>query len=349
MGLFRLFLAISVLFTHVAKPNWYTGLGGELAVESFFLISGFYMSRILSTTYRSKRHFYINRALRILPIYYVVLFVTIIQLAFFAKVGIGTIFNWPDTRSEYLAFLPNISIFGSDWVQFLNLTHDALSPVGVSDGIGSASKFLVIVPAWTLGLEFTFYLIAPFVIRLSKRDLTFIVVFFFAVRILFGAFGYSQDPWSYRFIVFELPVFFLGVLAEKLKASGRFQSEISNRGIYPVVVAFYLISGFTIQHTSIEYPYLLAVTFSFTLFILLFSTNTKRDRKIGELSYPLYLCHILTISSAAAILEKLGFFGISHSRGYFEILVVALSILVAKTLLGIAIPVERVRDRIRNK
>lgn len=348
MGLFRILLAVSVLFAHVAKPNWYTGLGGELAVESFFLISGFYMSRILTTTYSSKLHFYINRSLRILPIYYFVLIATIVQLLLFAKVGIGASFDWPNTRSEYLAFFPNFSIFGSDWVQFLNSTYEGLTRVGKTDGVGSASKFLLIAPAWTLGLEFSFYLLAPFIVRLSKRDLSLIVIFFLTLRMLYWTLGYSQDPWSYRFIIFELPVFFLGVLAERVKASGQLRSEFSNKTIYLAVATFYILAGLTIQNTSIDYAYLLTLTLMFTLFVLLFSENADRDRKIGELSYPLYLCHILTISSTAAILERLGFFDLSHSRGLFEILVLVLSVFVAKVLLGIASPVERLRDKVRN-
>lgn len=347
MGLLRLLLAASVLFAHVAKPNWYTGLGGELAVESFFLISGFYMSRILTTTYSSKRKFYLNRALRILPIYYLVLIATIIQLELFAKVGIGASFNWPSTRSEFLAFLPNISIFGSDWIQFFNSTYEGLIHVGTTGGVGSASKFLLIAPAWTLGLEFTFYLFAPFIVRLSKPHLLLVVVFFFTLRIICWTFGYSQDPWSYRFIIFELPVFFLGVLAEKVKASGQIHFEFSNRTIYLSVATFYIVVGLTIQNTSVDYAYLLTLTMLFTLFVLLLSRNSDRDRKIGELSYPLYLCHILTISSAAAILDKFGFFNLSYSRGSFEILVLVLSILVARVLLGMTSPVEGLRDRIR--
>jgi peptidoglycan/LPS O-acetylase OafA/YrhL len=349
MGMLRLSLAISVLFAHTAKPNWYTGLGGELAVECFFLISGFYMSRIFSTAYKSKRNFYINRALRILPIYYFVLLATILQLVIFTILEIGENFNWPNTRSEYLAFLPNISIFGSDWIQFFNSTSEGLSQVGISEGVGSASKFLLIAPAWTLGLEFTFYLIVPFISRLSKRDLTLLVIFLFAVRILYWNLGYSQDPWSYRFIIFELPIFFLGVLAEKVKSSHRHYPKFSSRAVYSFVFAFYFSLGLTIQHTSIKYVFLLVATISFTLVVLIFSKNEDRDRKIGELSYPLYLCHILIISSSAAILEKFGFFVANHSRGYFEILVLVLSLLAAKILLGLASPVEKIRDKIRDK
>lgn len=348
MGLFRLLLAISVLFAHVAKPNWYTGLGGDLAVETFFLISGFYMSRILSTTYKSKRHFYINRALRILPIYYFVLFLTVVQLQIFASLGIGKVFEWPKTASELLAFIPNISIFGSDWVQFFNLSSGGLGPIGVSGGIGTASTFLLIAPAWTLGLELTFYLIAPFIVRLSSQYLSLTIMFLLAMRILYATFGYSQDPWSYRFIVFELPIFFLGVLAYRLKMSEKFNFRISNRAIYSAVMAFYLIVGLIIQHTNTQYAFMLMVTIFFGLFILLCSTDEDRDRRIGELSYPLYLCHILTISSTAAILEKLGFFDLSHSRGFFEILVLALSVLAAKVLLGMSSPIEKLREKIRN-
>ena len=65
LGFFRVILAIAVVLTHSQSLLGYTLLGGELAVEAFYIISGFYMSMILNEKYSSNYLFYTNRALRL--------------------------------------------------------------------------------------------------------------------------------------------------------------------------------------------------------------------------------------------------------------------------------------------
>ena len=52
-------------------------IAGNTAVKAFFIISGFYMTLVLSSKYERKRHslwlFYSNRVLRIYPMYYATL------------------------------------------------------------------------------------------------------------------------------------------------------------------------------------------------------------------------------------------------------------------------------------
>ena len=55
-------------------------MGGEIAVELFFIISGFYMSLILNEKYNTPDKiliFYKNRFLKLFPIYWTVLIFTI--------------------------------------------------------------------------------------------------------------------------------------------------------------------------------------------------------------------------------------------------------------------------------
>ena len=81
MGLLRLLLAISVITTHCGPCLGFSPLGGVEAVQTFFMISGFYMAMILTEKYRgpgSYRSFLINRFLRIYPLYWIALILTLI-------------------------------------------------------------------------------------------------------------------------------------------------------------------------------------------------------------------------------------------------------------------------------
>jgi peptidoglycan/LPS O-acetylase OafA/YrhL len=93
MGLIRLLLAISVVLVHSPIINeWHSIpiVGGELAVESFFMISGFYMAMVLTENYysddrptsRAYGAFLLSRILRIYPTYLIVLLSAILFLLF---------------------------------------------------------------------------------------------------------------------------------------------------------------------------------------------------------------------------------------------------------------------------
>ncbi len=88
MGTVRFLLAIAVVLTHTgAEFNFIEE--AHLAVEMFFLASGFLISFILreSNTYRSDlSRFYLNRALRLYPIYYVVLLLSTFGFLLFPSI-----------------------------------------------------------------------------------------------------------------------------------------------------------------------------------------------------------------------------------------------------------------------
>jgi hypothetical protein len=71
MGTIRVLLAFAVIFSHTGS---HVLVGGEAALQCFYLISGFLISYILQNTaaYGNLSNFYLNRFLRIYPMYWVV-------------------------------------------------------------------------------------------------------------------------------------------------------------------------------------------------------------------------------------------------------------------------------------
>jgi len=80
MGIIRLILALTVVAAHSTAIFGSTLVGGKIAVQSFYIISGFYMSLILNEKYVGKFNSYFlflsNRFLRLFPIFWVVLILT---------------------------------------------------------------------------------------------------------------------------------------------------------------------------------------------------------------------------------------------------------------------------------
>jgi peptidoglycan/LPS O-acetylase OafA/YrhL len=91
MGLLRFILAIGVVFSHTGMAWGFTTLGGSIAVQAFYIISGFYIALILNEKYidqnNSYKLFITNRFLRIYPIYWLVLLLTVLSAFALAQWG----------------------------------------------------------------------------------------------------------------------------------------------------------------------------------------------------------------------------------------------------------------------
>src|SRR5678816_3051036 len=71
LGLIRVLLAMAVLFGHLPILDVHI-IGAALAVQAFFIVSGFYMALVLSGKYSGQAGlFYSNRLLRLTPTYFV--------------------------------------------------------------------------------------------------------------------------------------------------------------------------------------------------------------------------------------------------------------------------------------
>lgn len=307
MGILRTCLALCVLICHSPhKPGEYWPMSGTLAVQAFFVISGFYMALILTEKYRDKiKLFYSNRILRLIPLYLVVAFLSLVLILI-----VGRESNFWFIKAQHLnplsailLALSNITLIGQDWLMFLGLDYDGWlyftsnfyqEPV-------PAYKFLLVPQAWTVGVELAFYAFAPWLIRLRAHWLVAVATGSMILRaVLVFGFHLDKDPWSYRFFPTELVFFVAGILAyrayRRMKQSGlSFPSWAAwlavalQIGMY---ATWYQLSA--VWGNSYVIPMLLV---AFTLPVVFTATKNNRiDRYIGELSYAIYITHILTIN-----------------------------------------------------
>jgi peptidoglycan/LPS O-acetylase OafA/YrhL len=292
MGSLRLFLALSVAFGHFGMPLGFPT--SDIAVQSFFVISGFYMALVLNEKYGPGSYwlFISNRLLRLWPTYLVVMVLS------FAIAG-----NWRPIASLDLPSLlyfaaSQIFIVGQETYFFLFVSHGAfgftLHPSGMP---GLLYTFAPVPQAWTLGLEFYFYLLAPFVVRKGPAIIAAIIAASLIFRIaLLWAFGFGGEPWTYRFFPSEIALFMTGSLAYyAYAASGDEQRRRVN--LMLIVVAAVLCTCLAFSKWD-GIPRLASLSLLAAVIIgvpRLFERTGKIawDRYLGELSYPLYICHFL--------------------------------------------------------
>ncbi|HUQ61107.1 acyltransferase [Lentzea sp.] len=166
--------AVLVVFFHYGGPDWLQGWAG---VQLFFVLSGFLITTLMLREERrngriSLKEFYLRRGFRILPVYFVVLLVTVVSSALygtFTSNGIG----------------PALKYF----LSFTNEFADS-SPYGQS---------------WSLGIEQKFYLVWPLVaialgtVVLKRRAGAAVLGMLLALVVVNFTAGHSNPGWPLHY------------------------------------------------------------------------------------------------------------------------------------------------------
>ena len=283
----RFLLATIVLYVHsyallygegkqepfVKLANFQLGLG-SLAVYGFFVLSGFFMIQSLESNDSLLRYFK-NRALRILPAFWLSLLISSFVLAPILAENF-------DIKSAINFFFKAgfFHIFGYAWTINGVFPHNPMI-----DGINGSM--------WTLKHEIALYILLPFIVYLThkKRILLFFV---FAVFFILAFTNINSN-----FILFNIPCcrawvlaaneypsfivfsayFFAGVILYKYR-----EFIIASKRIWFMCFALFIIALF--------FGNLKIITlFVFAYLIILFGSNYKKKifSRTGDYSYGMYI------------------------------------------------------------
>jgi len=356
MGLIRFILAVSVVIAHTNPFFGITMVGGQIAVEAFYIISGFYMSLILTEKYIGKNGsfslFISNRLLRLMPIYWVVLIISLLFCLFSSQILSDSGFAldlyqkfYVNTKSLIFLVITHLIVIGQDVVMFLGLNPDGslFFTSNFQTTNPQLHHFLLLPQAWTIGIEICFYLIAPFVLKLNwKWILTALLVSFGVRMYIFYGIGLTNDPWTYRFFPSELMFFLIGYFSYKISVYLK-DKNISKYIVWTnlVIIVFYTLFFYDIPTFGLSDSVKEVIYYIYLALIIPMLFNyfkkSKLDNSIGELSYPIYLSHSLIIMVFAVT-------GISFSKQ--GLYVVPATIAFAYLLnITIANPIEKLRQK----
>lgn len=288
-GLFRYGLAILVVVGHLwpqLAPK-----SGTYAVFSFYMLSGYLMTYVIREVYglsfSGMKRFLLNRFLRIYPPYWVVMGFTIFLLWLipFSGVFIDPAVKIP---SDFIHWLANIIIFGlASGVTEFHMSGERLVSVG-----------------WSLHIELCFYVLM--VVVLVRRD--WIILLWFILSTLYTiwmvTYGYSWQDRYFTLAAASLPFSMGSGMYLLFKYKKNIFELKSNRLllIFPLVFMIHALSS-RILYGEASSPmglgFYISLILSFFALQSLLSINSNGfrlsvwDRFFGDLSYPLFLTHII--------------------------------------------------------
>lgn len=313
MGLLRTLLALSIVIHHSFPLYGITLLGREPALKAFYVISGFYMALILNEKYIGKNDgyklFITNRFFRIFPSYWLILGVTLLFNYFFLHLNF--------LKEGFVRIVSDLTLIVRP--DFLQINTDYRLP-------------LTLPQAYTLVIELYFYLVVPFIARRTTKSILWLSFLALTMHfIVYTILRIHHQPIGDWFFPEVIIYFLFGVLAYKLYVKIKPQ-KISTKILYSIfsfiliLTIGYSFIPFNLRFTSLiivkEWAYVLLVMVSIPY---LFKLTNKMfwDKIIGELSYPIYLSHLLVISVLATI------FSIKSNQSSSTLIIILLTLLIS--------------------
>ncbi len=277
-------------------------VGPRNAVQLFYITSGFLISYVLTERggYENKVTFYLSRCLRLYPLYLAVASLTLV-IYLLANPQFFELHRDMPLSANISLTLANFLLFGQDWIMFSAVhSGDLVFATNFNNSDFALWKGLLVPQAWSLGVELSFYLIAPFVLPRRKLLLALLVCsLLLRVALVVNGIG-TNDPWTYRFFPTELAFFLVGSLSHQilLPLYRKFFGGALGKSS---LVATVVLAAFSVLYFVVPVSGLYKAPILFSCFILFlpltfaFQNQYKLDGKIGDLSYPIYIGHFLVI------------------------------------------------------
>ncbi len=243
---------------------------GHIGVDIFFVLSGFIIAYV---TNKKTTYFFINRLIRVIPIYWLITIIFTTALLLFPNIFEISKFNY-EYLFKSLLFIP-----------FDNL---------------DAGHYPLVIYGWTLNYEIYFYLIFSLAILISKKNVTFtfIIIFLIIYFINLVQNNFISEVYTNP-IIFE---FMFGVLIFIFYKNFSYKTYIFI--LIFILTSIYLLIYFN-DHRIIMY----GIPSVFILILFLYLNKFKFHKYLvvlGDSSYCLYLIHpyIFQLSKKLVIYNK---------------------------------------------
>jgi peptidoglycan/LPS O-acetylase OafA/YrhL len=274
----RFFFAANIVLAHLCELSQNKSLeflanfsNSSIAVQGFFIISGFLVAKSYTNTPSLKKYF-IKRAKRILPAYVVVLLFSAITLSFFSS------FSFVD----YFTDINVYQYLGWNAI-FLNFMHPCLPGLFENNLMCAVNGAL-----WTLKVEEGFYIVLPLIfyaiIKSKKPFLILGSLYVLSLLYWFVMDFYLNQP----LLAKQLPGY-MAYFATGIFLFLNFDFVLNNKKkLLAFAVLGLIFSNFQIFPIDFLYPAAFGLIVIIAAYSLPFLTNFG---KYGDFTYGLYIYH----------------------------------------------------------
>lgn len=256
---------------------------GVAAVVSFYMLAGYVVCHLLLNVFESGKslfaRFYIERALRIFPLY---LFVLILTVVFICVTGYGR------PRFEFSNTLRNILIVPLNYSMFID------------NSVLTMPENRLVPPAWSLGAELQAYLLLPFIIMFKPVKIVSGAVSL-AIFCIACTGAINPDTYGYRLVPGIIFIFILGACVSK-NTKNPDKTDWFDRHFPPVcytVILFLLITLGIMGRLFV--PYIRETMLGILIGLPIISFIAKSRLKLpfnnflADMSFGLFLSHFLAV------------------------------------------------------
>lgn len=330
-NIFRFVLAVFVVIAHLTSGVAFFSHWGVFAVFGFYVISGYLITFILNEGYSFKlAPFALNRFIRLFPIYYIVVLVSII--VFWALPGAGEFHRAWIEKDRLIDYFGNVFIFP---FAFYDATY-RISP-----------------PTWSVAVELINYLILWLFSARSKKTALItlsVSIAYHAVSLNYGAHWHRvYSPFYAAMLPFSLGSCTYFFRKEFEKQTGRYLSHllIASASLFFLNIVWCGKGMGLYGKNFIWFFYFNLLVL--TIFIACITSGkfekTKKFKIFGDLAYPIFLTHWIV----AYVVSETLLGGKKHGGALFASSIVPI-ILFSWLLVSIANKwFEPLRDSIRKK
>lgn len=283
---------------------------GSTAVSFFFTLSGFLISYLAFNEINENKKinykfFYIRRALRIMPLYYLVLILSIVLIGFIGPMFLNeNKLGFPLLEGGALFFfmIPNLATF---------IWPDTVGGINI---------------LWSIGVEEQFYLLFPLIIfflgkttqKIRMTILFFTLYFTFYWLVQFDCFGFNKILTSFmgtlKFHYMLIGILF-SLICQNYYRHRLFIRIMNSKIIQAIVFVSSILVVFTfIDINRVIYDLFLSIVFASLIVVVthknpvsLFNIKIKAFNYFGVISYGIYLLHPLVSYFVRFLIIKVSF------------------------------------------
>lgn len=276
-------------------------LATSIPVDIFICISGFVIfGAAARTSHQGFRSFLTQRFFRIYPVYILCILAAAMLLPLRTEVFTSLPWHSLADKTAYLQVQQSVQ----DNLGWHLLLHGSLMHGVVPDNLLPFSGSAILAPAWSLSLEWQFYLVAPLLFMCANRRPAWFIAIALGMVLFKGWAGIQGLKFSYgAFLPIKFEMFLLGMLTYQLLAT----DAHNRKKIFFLSGVILVLSGALLS----QYAKLAAVALLLWLALMLLITQRNRMGllrwlnntvlshpllvNLGLYSYSTYLIHVLII------------------------------------------------------